>query len=172
MSKLLFRRSRHLLLLSFLLPTACFVNEGQFRRLIDRMREDVLELRSEVERLYSNRCDPATLQDCQRNVHSTCVSTITTGTCHGGIVMSNPICGQNQEGSSSCGTLYDYEHSAVFLPGSLQTGTDRNPTDPKVIESICYTQDLDNYFVDKFESSREFWSEFGVEPAWLQFGAQ
>lgn len=144
------------------------VNEVRFRRVIERMEDDVLELKAEIERLYAKRCSEDTLVNCGHSVQGHCASSLGDTTCQGGSVLSNPICGQG----SQCGTTYSYEHSVVVLHSSLQTGVDGNPTDPRVIESICSTQELDTYFVEKFESSREEWAEFGVDPAWMQFGAQ
>ena len=139
------------------------------------MEDDTLELKAEVERLYQKRCDIETLGSCGRQVHDHCVSSLSGRECIVGNVLGHPMCDfkSNQTASTTpCGTRYTYEHSVVMLHESLKGGVDDNPTDPQVVESICFTQGLDKYLVDKYYADREFWADFGVEPAWMEFGSQ
>jgi hypothetical protein len=92
----------------------------------------------------TKRCDLSTLNQCARNNYDACVSTQNSQTCpqtasFGGTEVSEE-CG--------CGFLYDFELSVNILPIDLMTGENNNPTDPTVIESICYTQDLDAILVN------------------------
>ena len=46
-----------------------------------------------------------------------------------------------------------------------------NPTDPQLIESVCFTRTLDDWFVRKREADSDFWDGLGVEPRSMYFGS-
>lgn len=147
---------------------SAWATEADLKRLLERMEWDALELQKEVELIYQFRCNPNTLATCARNVYDNCVAAPTEPTCRSGIEFETSTCGS----SNDFGVWYDYLHSTAILPADLRDGVDGNPTDPQVIETICLTQALDDYFIRKYEEDLEFWAEFGVEPAWMHFGSQ
>jgi hypothetical protein len=58
-------------------------------------------------------------------------------------------------GRCSCGFRYDFERSANMIPAD-HDGNGQNPKDPRVIESICDTQDLDDFFINTQEGNQPF----------------
>ncbi|CAM9523214.1 unnamed protein product, partial [Sphacelaria rigidula] len=56
----------------------------------------------------------------------------------------------------------------VRLPGGLNDGPDKNPTNPDIIETICYSTILDPVFKNNWESSR---SPGGVSSVYNYFGS-
>jgi hypothetical protein len=143
-------------------------SQVEFDQLIAKMELDVLELKRQVERVYGTRCDSTTLERCAYNVYDNCISSHPDQECPGGAELTIPICGDG----ITCGARYTYNSSNVILPTALANGEDGNPTDPQVIESICFSQALDEYFVAKYDQDKDFWASFGLQPAWMQFGSQ
>jgi hypothetical protein len=64
--------------------------------------------------------------------------------CH---CLASPKVAACSETGSSCGSLFDYTVSSVWLPESVANGAYGNPTDDEVKESICYTKDVDLWFI-------------------------
>lgn len=130
---------------------------SKFDQLVEKMETDVLELRDEVERLYMTRCDVDSLTDCGRSNYDDCHS-----------LFPNPTC--PREGPDL--RVKDYTISAIRIPNILKDGRNGlNPTDPKAIEAICFTQELDEYFQTKREQDREFWEELGAPTPQRYFGS-
>jgi hypothetical protein len=124
--------------------------------------------REVVERHGSKRCDLDSLKQCVGNNYDACVSTHTSQTCP----QTPSFGGMGTSVWCDCGFLFDFERSVNMIPSDLTTGDDNNPTDPGVIESICYTQDLDDFFIKTREENQAFWSEFGIEPTSMYFGSE
>jgi len=153
------------------LPLCCFsvsFNEQRFKELVAKMESDVVELAREVETLYEGRCDISRLNECSQGSYDDCLSVYPSQTCPGGAAYHIPACGDGE----TCSALYDFNVSTVTIPGDLADGPDGNPTDPQVIETVCFTRDLDEWFVEKRESDKEYWKEFGVEPSAMFFGSR
>lgn len=51
-----------------------------------------------------------------------------------------------------------------MLPSELADGLGGNPAQERgrVIESVCFTRALDNWFVNKREKDRSYWDSFGI----------
>lgn len=129
----------------------------------------------QVELLYEDRCNIASLGQCTEANFNDCLSVFPTPTCPASPDFAIAQCASsstsdtnNQEG---CSGLYDFEHSTVALPSSLTDGPGRNPTDAKVIETICFTRELDSWFINKQESDRSYWQGFDVESPQMYFGS-
>ena len=54
--------------------------------------------------------------------------------------------------------------STVRLPQALADGPGGNPPKERerVIETVCFTRDLDRWFVNKREKDKSFWDSYGV----------
>lgn len=143
-------------------------NDQRFKQLVTKMENDVVGLAREVEGLYEGRCDGSRLSECSKGNYDDCLSVYPSQTCPGGPDLHVPSCGDGE----TCSALYDFTVSAVTIPGDLADGPDGNPTDPQVIETVCFTRDLDEWFVDKREEDKEYWREFGVEPSAMFFGSR
>lgn len=142
-------------------------NENKFQELVTKIEGDIVDLAAEVESLYAGRCDDVLLSDCFQGNYNDCLSQFPTETCPGGTNFNIPACGDG----SACSGIFDFETSAVTLPGSLANGQDGNPTDPSVIEAICFTRNLDDYFIQKYQDDKSYWQDFGVEPQAMFFGS-
>jgi uncharacterized protein YegL len=144
-------------------------NPDRFDEIVNKAEGLLFDLGRQVVNLHdTKRCDPSTLDRCARNNYDACVSTHTSQTCP----QTASFGGTGASGECGCGFLYDFERSVNMLPIDLMTGVDNNPTDVRVIESICYTQDLDAFFINMREDNKEFWSEFGIEPKSFFFGSE
>jgi len=78
-----------------------------------------------------------------------------------------PECGSGQ----SCNGLFDHTISTVRLPANLATGHNGNPTDPNVVEAICYTQIAQDWMVNKYNQDMKFWQNIGVSSPQMFFGS-
>lgn len=142
-------------------------NEARFAELVDKVEADAIELARKVEELYQNRCEATLLADCFRGNYEHCMSTYPEQTCPGGIDLNTPECGDG----FTCSTLYSFSTTSVALPRVSARGPDRNPTDPQVIETICFTKALDDYFKQKRAEDEAFWDELGFQPNFMYFGS-
>jgi hypothetical protein len=141
----------------------------RFDDIVNRLEGTLFDFGREVVELHdSKRCDPSTLSECAGSNYDACVSTHTSQICP----LTSSYGGSGSSGECSCGFRWDFNHSVNMIPLDLMTGLDNNPTDPRVIESICYTQDLDEFFIKTREENQAFWSEFGVEPNSMFFGSE
>jgi von Willebrand factor type A domain len=50
-----------------------------------------------------------------------------------------------------------YHTSSIRLPLALANGDNWNPTDPSVVEAICFSRRLDSWFVQKRANDADFW---------------
>lgn len=131
------------------------VNEDRFKTLVKKMESDVIALARQVENLYVNeRCKDATLQSCNSSNYDHCLSKFPHPTCAVG-------------GAD----LLDFTTTAVRLPSGAATGPRSNPQDPAILETVCFTRSLDNWFEQKREQDASFWQQFGGEPRSAYFGA-
>ena len=144
------------------------MNQDRFDSLIAKMEGDALELATEVERLYKNRCYLAGLAGCANANYDDCRSSYPSQTCPAGDDLVIPLCGDG----IACSGLYDYTISAVTLPSLLAKGIDGNPTDTQVIETVCFTRELDDWFVQKKAGDASFWQNYnGIEPTAMFMGS-
>lgn len=138
-------------------------NEAKFSEMVEKVEADVLELARKVEELYQNRCEATLLADCYQGNYHNCMSSYPQETCPGGPDFDTPECGMDQ----SCSALYSFSVSSVSLPSGSVDFVSRNPTDPQIIETICFTKGLDDYFVQKRAEDEAFWSQIGFQPNFM-----
>jgi von Willebrand factor type A domain len=145
----------------------CEFDEARFQQVVDKMERDVNEFAQQIESLYPQRCE-ALVSCAERNYHH-CVSSLpsSSATCQGGQNLNIFVCGN----SSTCNSKYDYNESTIRLPTAYTTGTNSNPQDPSIIESICFSRGLDDWFQDKRARDAAYWSDLGDAPRAMYFGS-
>ena len=79
--------------------------EAQFQDILEKMKNDVLLFRDEVERVYSSRCDASTLENCAYNNYNSCSSTFPQQQCMKADELVISACG---DGQSCNGELNEY----------------------------------------------------------------
>mmetsp|Transcript_26399 Transcript_26399/g.54448 ORF Transcript_26399/g.54448 Transcript_26399/m.54448 type:complete len:718 (-) Transcript_26399:87-2240(-) len=145
---------------------ATLEQEIEFKAVLERMESDVLALRDEIERVYQYRCDLSTLDDCGYNNYNDCSSTYPIEEC----IVQNDYALQCGDGKA-CTASWDKSQSEISIPASLALETGGNPSDPEIIESVCYTKLAEPYLVEKYEEDTKYWSKHDVTPSWTYFGA-
>lgn len=159
-----------ILILSVLLACIQLTTGGEteFLQLVSDVETDVLKMATEVERLYKQRCSDITLNDCYKNNYEECMSRFPNQVCPSGEQLADTICGDG----TICSRLWDYSISRVSLPQAVANGPHRNPTDPNVIETVCFSRALDTWFVDKNSEVEDYWkAAYGLEAPPMYFGA-
>mmetsp|Transcript_24982 Transcript_24982/g.51235 ORF Transcript_24982/g.51235 Transcript_24982/m.51235 type:complete len:770 (-) Transcript_24982:208-2517(-) len=141
--------------------------EIAFQAILQRMEQKVLALRDEFERVYQFRCDTNTLDQCGRNNYNDCYSSYPDAECAAGDEYFEIKC----ENGETCPASWDIKRTKVTIPDSLALGPDGNPTDPEIIESVCYTRLSDPFLLDNYEDDENFWSQYGLPASWTYFGA-
>jgi len=130
--------------------------------------DDMIKLALKVEELYQDRCEATLLQDCFQGSYDHCLSSYPNTTCHGGDDLNTPACGDG----ITCSTKYSFSVTSVSLPREVATGPNGNPTDSQVIETVCFTRGLDDYFAQKRAADEAFWRlQIGYEPSSMYFGS-
>jgi hypothetical protein len=130
--------------------------------------EDVMEMARVVEELYETRCDASRLSRCAESNYDHFLSILPGVTCPPpeDTAFRTSECGNHD----SCSALLSYATSSVSLPPETNTTVDGNPIEPRVVEAICFTKDLDDYFTAKQEADAEFWNDFaGGGPLQMPF---
>jgi hypothetical protein len=142
--------------------------EADFDALIASMTADAIELARQVELLYQKRCNEISLRQCARGSYNECTSLYPNQTCPGGEDLNVAQCGDGV----SCSGLWDYSISNTRLHQNLVDSADGNPSDPNVIETICFTQQLDEFFVQKRAEQKPYWDSLGLRTPQMYFGSQ
>lgn len=158
------------LLLLVVAVVALALDQDKLDELVLRMEGDALDLAKQVERLYAGRCDLDVLTRCTRGNYHECLSRLPTQQCLVGEDLALRACGDGIE----CSALWDTSVSTVRIPKALITVTDEEPAyvdDPAVIEPVCFSQGLDDYFATKRATEEEFWTNLNVRPPQVYFGS-
>lgn len=128
-------------ILSTIHPTA-YAGREELIQGISRLNSDVIELRNEIERSISNRCN--SIRGCYMASYDECNSEYT----------DRQICPSFQElgfaingcgRGEKCNGLFDETITTVRLPASIATGPNGNPKNPEVVEAICYTRSAQSW---------------------------
>eukprot|EP00985_Skeletonema_marinoi_P003140 scaffold1302_cov113-Skeletonema_marinoi.AAC.9 len=143
--------------------------ENEVKLILQRIEEDTLKLRDEVENAYTQRCSIETLSQCSRGSFNGCSSVFPNQQCMAADELVVEACGGG--GGGGCNALWDKTTSIVSIPSALAQGTDDNPTDPELIETACYTLLAEDYMRTKYENDEIFWDSYNVQPSWTYFGA-
>lgn len=142
-------------------------DEAKFNILVQKIENDAKQLARKVEELYGKRCDVSHLSDCAASNYDHCLSRLPGVICPSAAAFRTENCGDHE----SCSALHSYQVSSVSLPVEEINPSGGNPSDPQVIETVCFTKDLDEYFVAKREADTEFWDQFGGQPSGMYFGS-
>lgn len=146
-------------------------NEGKFNSLIAKLEEDVLDFAREIERFYATRCQDIRFGQCSQGNYDDCQAVYPSQQCLPGESYHVPVCGDSLPDGTGCSGLIDFSVSTVRIPSELTPARNSNPTDPQVIETVCYTQAMENWLQAKRAADREYWNELGVEPWAWYFGS-
>ena len=142
--------------------------EADFEALVARLENDVLAYAREVETLYQNRCSAISLQECSQGNYDDCTSLFPNQICPGGEDLNVARCGDGV----TCSALWDYTVSSVSIPKDIDSVDGRNPSDKNVIETICFTQQLDRFFIQQRDEQEEFWKSIGSRTPQMYFGSK
>jgi len=160
-------------LLSLLLPCITTADEAQAREFMDQMENDVKLLAKAVENDFKSRCNTS-LHGCNGSNYDAYYSKFPTPTCVTSMedyFVAN--CTPSGGGGGQCGALFDFNASNVVL--NCEIDGNGNPTNPVVIESICYSRSLDTLFQEIQQNYTKKFAEFGVpkvEAFPMYFGSQ
>ena len=121
----------------------------------------LLDMVVEVETAYAARCD-LTASSCANSNYDEKNAKFPSPSCPD--FLGSATCGD-------CDTLLDYTVSAVWLPEAIADGTDGNPTDDEVKESICYTRDVDAFMIAETDANIAS-GYYGERPPQMYYGAQ
>ena len=138
-------------------------NEARFSEMVEKVEADALELARKVAELYVDRCEATLLADCYQGNYDHCMSLYPQETCPGGSDFNTPECGDDE----TCSVLYSFSVSSVSLPLDSVDFVSKSPMDPQVIETVCFTKSLDQYFVQKRARDKAFWSKIGFQPNFM-----
>eukprot|EP00977_Amphora_coffeiformis_P008296 scaffold1878_cov170-Amphora_coffeaeformis.AAC.9 len=141
-------------------------NETRLYMLVDKLEHDVMEFGQQLEMFHTGRCREESLQQGIRGNYDECRSNYPNEECLGGESFHLASC-QDQD-SDFCSGLYDFSVSTVRLPGEILDG---NLTEDRVLETISYTQQMDEWLQSKRAAEKDFWQEMGVEPRAWHFGS-
>ena len=142
--------------------------EAEFEALVVRLENDVVTFARQVESLYLNRCNEISLEQCSKGNYDECSTLYPNQICPGGEELNIAQCGDG----TRCSALWDYTVSNVVIHKDL-TGVDgRNPTDISVIETICFSQHLDQYFMQQHAEQEQFWKNIGSSTPQMYFGSK
>lgn len=130
-------------------------NEGKFNSLIAKLESDVIEFARQIESFHATRCEDIQLENCQEGNYDDCQSMYPNQQCLADESYHIPVCGD----SGACSGLLDFSISTVRIPSDLVFGQYSNPTDPQVIETICYTQKMDEWLQAKRAEDQEYWDD-------------
>ena len=142
--------------------------EAEFEALVARLENDVITFAREVESLYQNRCTEISLQECSGGNYDECSSLLPNQVCPGGEDLNIEQCGDG----ITCSALWDYSVSTVAIPKELASTDGRNPSDNSIIETICFTQQLDQFFLQQHTEQEQFWNSIGSSTPQLHFGSK
>lgn len=143
------------------------LDEARFTSMVEKLESDVVELSQKVEELYRSRCELTLLADCINGNYDHCLSSYPDETCPGGDDLNAPECGDG----ITCAALVSFAASTVSLPREVADGPGKNPTDPLVVETVCYTKAMDDFLIGKRTQDAPFWKEFGTQPNYGYFGS-
>mmetsp|Transcript_33117 Transcript_33117/g.70581 ORF Transcript_33117/g.70581 Transcript_33117/m.70581 type:complete len:759 (+) Transcript_33117:360-2636(+) len=139
---------------SLIADAASLEKENEVKQILKRMESDVLAFRDAMEDLVASRCDAATLAECSRSNYNDCSSTYPGQMCMNAEDLVVPACGI---GGSSCNALWSPSATDVRIPSTLADGPNGNPTDPRVIESVCYSRLAEPYMIENHERGRQMY---------------
>mmetsp|Transcript_17970 Transcript_17970/g.32529 ORF Transcript_17970/g.32529 Transcript_17970/m.32529 type:complete len:631 (-) Transcript_17970:1364-3256(-) len=127
--------------------------ENEVKLIMQRMEYDVLAFRDEMERAYTARCDTPTLTECSENNFNDCSSTYPNQQCMKADELVVSSCGDGE----SCNGLWDKTQSTVRIPANLAQAPQDNPSDPEVVESVCYSRLAEEYMVEKYNNGNQMY---------------
>lgn len=120
-------------------------------KLQEKLEDDVLQLRDRVEEAYTDhkRCNQKEFMKCFETNYDACSSSFPEPVC---VDDGASACGApHNSNNHSHGTILDYSISSIRIPSSSN--------DAAITESVCFSQRLDEYFVDKLREDQSYWQD-------------
>ena len=149
---------------------ARYDKENEVKNILQRIEQDTLNLRDEIEIAYSKRCTIETLSQCSQSSFNGCSSVYPNQQCMEPDELVIDACAV-AGGGGRCNALWDKTTSFVSIPSALAKGENGNPLDPELIETACYTRLAEDHMRTKYENDEIFWDSYNVQPSWTYFGA-
>ena len=148
---------------------AVALDQANLDRVVSKMEQDILELASQVEALYQERCDTELLARCTQGNYHECQSELPTQQCLGGEDLVLEACGDGM----TCSSLWDLRSSTFRVPiNLLDDPSEILVSREEVIEGVCFSQGLDPYWNQKRAADEVFWEELGLRPPQAFFGGE
>ena len=139
-----------------------------FDQLVEKVQQDILQLRDEVEMLYQNRCNSNLATKCSASNYHDCLSESPSRTCLEDPAYTVDACA----GQGGCSALWEFEHSSVSVPEeSVQDKANYYIDNKKLAESVCFSQGLDDFMIDAYNKDKSFWDELNVGAPSMYFGS-
>ncbi|KAL3787479.1 hypothetical protein HJC23_001129 [Cyclotella cryptica] len=130
----------------------------ELESILSEMEVSVLAFRDHIERVYQSRCDPAALAECAKGNFDDCSSIYPHSQCMDVTRLIDSAC--NNDGNN-CNVLWDKNQTTVMIPDELADGPMGNPTDPRVIESVCHSRLAEPFMVEKYNHNNAHRMYFG-----------
>lgn len=145
-------------------------SDVKLESLMSKMESDAVELAAFIENAYLRRCDNSTMTACYRSNFHECNSLFPKQTCLSAPTFVRPECIVGT--TPTCGGLYDYTISNIRMSPEVLQDLDGNPLSSDVKEAFCYSHLFEDYMIKKYEVDKKYWSDFGVAPPAMFFGAE
>jgi hypothetical protein len=165
-------------------------NEDGFLEVVKKLEADVIELAEQMERRHEGRCETmsSSSSSCEMNNYHRCLSALPNPTCSTSEAAHYaPICsssnsrnsstnltvGMDSLNATSCerGALFDDTVSSISVVGEDAIKPTYN--DAAVVEAICFSRHLDDWWTSKWQNDSAYWSALGMEtsPRAAYFGS-
>ncbi|KAL7486287.1 hypothetical protein ACHAW6_011887 [Cyclotella cf. meneghiniana] len=133
-------------------------SESEVKSILKQMEDTVLAFRDEIERAYESRCDPEKLAECSKGNYDDCSSIYPNPQCMDASKFIDSTCGN---ADNNCNVLWDESQTTVMIPAELADGPMGNPTDPRVIESVCHSRLAEPYMIMNYNYNNAHRMYFG-----------
>lgn len=144
------------------------IDLSNLNEVVLKMQGIVLDGASELERLYSARCHNDVITRCARGNYDGCTSKFPSLQCLQGEDLTPPDCGDGK----TCAALFDLETSLVLLHKDIVADDELSLVEnPSVVESVCFSQGMDEYWARKRKEDEPFWNSLGVSSPQVFFGS-
>lgn len=151
---------------SYFLFSAADAGEAEFKALVQKMEQDLLDFVFQIESYHGRRCEYQTLASCGRSNHHETLSSLPNPKCYETDDLRIDVC------NATCGSLWDDKTSTIRIPDSIAASTTNYfPRDPRTVEMICYSSFMDSYLQVKKAQDQAYWDNYRVRSPQAYFGS-
>ncbi|KAL7475860.1 hypothetical protein ACHAW6_001759 [Cyclotella cf. meneghiniana] len=122
-------------------------NEIKVESVLKSMEYSVLAFRDHIERVYESCCNPETLAECSKCNYNDCLTAYPNPQCIDAQKLIESTCSNPD---NNCNVIYDKSQTIERIPDELADAPMDNPTDPRVIESVCFSRLAEPYMTKNF----------------------